>query len=230
MDDVKLRACSRLFRHGTISSCDQFNIESYGDKLHALPWEPVVAPSNRKLITRYACWLTRNPCSCPYKYGRKHWAPSPMPSWLEYMGDTLVAGLRSVGVPLKGYAGNGCNANMYSDHRHSLYWHSDDEALFRKSEFERDVLIISISFGAPREFRIRLKYSHLDKDHYNRTLSDGDILTMERAMQDKYEHAVQGSSVSDASMSADFRYNLTFRMTQRHCKACRCFVPSLHDS
>jgi alkylated DNA repair dioxygenase AlkB len=50
---------------------------------------------------------------------------------------------------------NSLNANKYSQPKHDLQWHSDNEKLFRASEFDRDTLIVSVSFGATRTFSIR---------------------------------------------------------------------------
>ena len=53
---------------------------------------------------------------------------------------------------------------------------SDNEWLFRASEFYRDVAIISVSFGATRSFGIRKKYSMKAQSF---PLHDGDVSTME---------------------------------------------------
>jgi alkylated DNA repair dioxygenase AlkB len=52
---------------------------------------------------------------------------------------------------------NFLNANKYSQLKHDLQWHSDNEQLFRAREFDRDTLIVSVSFGATRTFSIRNK-------------------------------------------------------------------------
>ena len=127
---------------------------------------------------------------------------------------------------------NSCNANWYVGEKEDLYWHQDDEDLFRTSDSFRDVRIFSISFGVTRDFGFRIKYSH---DHQFVSLRDGDIMTMEGIFQDKYQHCLFPGSVSEPvqepvltntpiNESLDFneRFNLTFRLIKRHNKGCAC--------
>ena len=50
---------------------------------------------------------------------------------------------------------NSCNANLYDNDGEALAWHSDDEPLFRKSEWDRDVLIS----GCPLELHVSLAFA-----------------------------------------------------------------------
>ena len=140
------------------------------------------------------------------------WTPNVWPSWLADLATQIAKVLG-----LSGDYFNSCNGNKYDNQHQSLYWHSDNEKLFRQSEFQRNVLIVSVSFGASRLFGVRLKYNHkfsqIDLNH-------GDILTMEGRMQDKYEHCLGGVPAGVSSSSSEARYNLTFRKILRHDKAC----------
>ena len=125
----------------------------------------------------------------------------------------------------KGYS-NSCNANLYECPEHDLYWHSDDEPLFRTVDAptsERNVLIVSVSLGSTRDFGIRQKLTGTETIS---PLCDGDILTMEGLFQENYLHCVKkaGGSQSSSSSSTgsdNIRYNLTFRRIQRHKKDCK---------
>ena len=117
-------------------------------QLKKLPFLDVL--SLHGIVTRQSCWLTKNGCTCKYAYGnmtqkKNPWQPSAFPSWLLQLTDVIEAKLE---LP-KDYL-NSCNANQYNVATHDLYWHNDNEKLFRKSETQRDVFIVSISFGATR--------------------------------------------------------------------------------
>ena len=207
-------AFSRYFGAGGVPGC-VVNYNLYHKKLEGLPWEDVVSPSSQKRVTRKSCWMTRAPCRCAYKYGHKVWKSSPIPPWLETLIGLVCSGL---GVPE--YDFNSCNANAYLEEDHGLAWHSDNEPLFRATEFDRDVFIISISFGASRYFGIRKKYS-MDAKYF--PLHDGDISTMEGRMQCHYDHMINGGVSVPGSNDADkIRYNLTVRGIKRHDKSCAC--------
>jgi alkylated DNA repair dioxygenase AlkB len=191
--------------------------------LEILPWQE--AKSQGGKLTRKSCWFTTNGCSCPYQYGmgkRNFYHPEQMPPWMLTMANQLEEMLQLE----KGFF-NSCNANLYACSEHDLYWHSDDEPLFRIVDAptsERNVLIVSVSLGSTRDFGIRQK---LTGTEVTTPLSDGDILTMEGLMQENYLHCVKkaGSSQSGSSSSSNgadnIRYNLTFRRIQRHKKDCK---------
>ena len=116
---------------------------------------------------------------------------------------------------------NSCNANAYTMPNHDLYFHYDNESLFREADSpsaKRSVLIGSVSFGEPRDFAIRRSYSGDAPLHV--TLCDGDILTMEGLFQDNFQHALLPRKTKDnqasSSTTMNARFNLTFRRIQRH--------------
>lgn len=189
-------------------------------QLEALPWEEVVSTGG--ILTRYSCWLTPNDCFCQYKYGKKTqvFDPVPIPAFLEQMSRRLedFLGLQS-GIL------NSINANKYSQARHDLYWHCDNERLFRASEFDRDTLIVSVSFGDTRTFSIRHKMTQDPKDEMDILLKHGDIVVMAGTMQDNYLHTIRPPNAAQlaqaSSASGCLRYNLTFRFLRRHTDECK---------
>ena len=175
----------------------------------------------RGVITRYSCWLVDPPCKCHYAYGGRTWKPSHSPIWLDELKCQVAAIIKVNPIDL-----NSCNANLYNTHEQTLYWHRDKEALFRNSEFDRDTYIVSLSFGTSRDFFLRKPYEFSE---LVAPLGDGDLLTMEGRMQDRYEHTIRAgndpsksSSNSGASGSSQARYNLTWRILKRHLKLCPC--------
>ena len=178
------------------------------------------------ILTRKSCWLVKEGCSCKYKYGKqnKHWDPSPFPPWMHEVSAFLEAEL---GLE-RGYF-NSCNANFYESANHDLYFHADNEALFRRTDAptsQRDVTIVSLSFGQSRLFSLKQNYAK--GETIETTLSDGDILTMEGLLQENWQHAIskaravdQVASSSSKGSSSNARFNLTFRRIQRHNKLCQ---------
>ena len=137
-----------------------------------------------------------------------HGSQPKWPKWIEEMARQLEVKLK---LPNQFF--NSCNGNRYQGSKENLEYHSDDESMFRKSEFERDVFIASISFGATRNFSILEKYGRtLDPIG----LEDGDLLTMSGRMQDDYKHAILQDKFPDPSI----RFNLTFRAILRHDTKC----------
>ena len=140
-----------------------------------------------------------------------------MPSWVSDIKNQVAEIIKVNPVEL-----NCCNANWYKTYKQDLYWHFDNEPLFRKSEWDRDTYIVSLSFGVSRDFCFRKPY---DSAEIRVPLSNGDILTMEGRMQDRYEHTVKpGKSPmsTGASGSSQDRFNLTWRILKKHVKTCPC--------
>ena len=187
------------------------------EKLETLPWEDVYSQGG--VLTRRSLWLTPKECICPYAYGRKKqvYQPVNIPSFLETMTRDLETFLGLEPETL-----NSLNANKYSEPEHDIQWHSDNEKLFRASEFDRNTLIVSVSFGATRTFSIRRKYGNDDEDIPIK-LKHGDILIMGGLLQDNYLHAVKPlTSVqrAKAGASSATRYNLTWRVLRQHTREC----------
>ncbi|CAK0793441.1 unnamed protein product, partial [Prorocentrum cordatum] len=111
---------------------------------------------------------------------------------------------------------NCCNGNRYASGDESVGWHSDDEALFQAAA--QDALIVSLSLGATRTFRVRLKDHAAEGDGLvgaEVLLGDGDLCTMEGLCQKHYQHCVP----KEASVSEP-RINLTWRWIVSHGRGC----------
>jgi alkylated DNA repair dioxygenase AlkB len=187
-------------------------------QLDALPWEDVLSQGGN--LTRQSLWCTTGNCICPYQYGKKRhvFQPLPMAPWLQVLAADIekLLGLNT-GIL------NCANLNRYSQPKHDLYWHSDNEKLFRASEFDRDTLIVSISFGQSRTFAIRRKQTTEESEVWEVLLKNGDIFIMGGHMQDKYEHVVKPMStaqMASPTAAASIRYNITFRALRKHCPDC----------
>ena len=209
LDDQEANCKSRFFASHQIGN--KFSMEKFGEAFKSLPFEKVYS-FDRKTVTRSSCWFTKHPCSCSYKYGKtnKAWSPHPFPKWMDEMASELC---KLYGVD-DGTL-NSCNANLYENNKQDLYWHSDNEDLFRLTDFQRESFIVSVSFGASREFRIRKKFSTLEKPL---ELRDGDVLSMEGLFQDKYDHILKKGE--ENLVHGSHRVNLTFRVLCRHLKGC----------
>ena len=152
----------------------------FADQLQELPWREVKA--SRGHITRSSCWLTATDCTCVYKYGKLKsdvWQPAHLPEWIEH----IARGLEDL-LDLPPNMFNACNCNRNSGSSEDLYWHSDDEPLFRSPK-DRNVSIASVSFGASGNFGLRPKYHEPLGDI---VLKDADFFTMEGLCQDDYQH------------------------------------------
>ena len=185
--------------------------EEYADKLKQLNWEYIRSGPNQ-FCTRRSCWLVMKPCACFYKYGGRQYDPSFFPPWLS----RLTARVEDlVGVARGTF--NSCNANWYSEASHSLNYHADNEWLFKPAD--KNVFIVSLSFGQSRLFKIRKK---LGLTHITICLNDGDVFTMGGKMQESYEHSVSRCSEhsSNSSHGPTERFNLTWRTIVNHVDKC----------
>ena len=191
-------------------------------RLEKLPWKEV--QSQKGIVTRKSAWFTDKGCTCNYSYGKwpkNGWVSTPFNDLLSEMAKKLeeLFGFQ------QGYF-NSCNGNCYTLPNHDLYWHADNEPMFREADApkdKREVFIASVSFGASRKFKIQSNFT--DEPPAEVDLQDGDILTMEEYMQDWYRHAIapgakQSSASSSSSSSNNTRYNFTFRHIKRHHKDC----------
>lgn len=97
---------------------------------------------------------------------------------------------------------NSCLTNFYRDGADTVGWHSDDEPLFDPHE-----PIISVSFGADRQFKMRLKRDPTQQRVF--TLTHGDILSMPSGTQSNWQHCVPRTKRPVGS-----RINLTFRQVR----------------
>ena len=64
-----------------------------------------------------------------------------MPQWVIDIGKVICSVTNDAECEI-----NSCNANWYVGEKEDLYWHQDEEELFRTNDSIRDVKIFSISF------------------------------------------------------------------------------------
>ena len=159
------------------------------------------------------------PCNCSYFCGGQNWAPTHFSEPISQFRNTVA---RLVGVhPL---VLNSLNCNKYETSDQDIAWHSDNEALFRRSESQRNTFIVSVSFGAQRKFAFRKKLN--GGAFHEILLNDADLMTMEGLFQDDFEHALlpgdssQHAFASSSGTDAHVRYNFTFRQLVRHNRRC----------
>jgi alkylated DNA repair dioxygenase AlkB len=98
---------------------------------------------------------------------------------------------------------NSVLCNLYLDGQQSMGWHSDNEP-----ELGEQPLIASLSLGASRYFDFRRKAG---QQKFQRVeLNAGDLLVMEGAFQQHWQHRVPRQSRVEQA-----RINLTFRSVNR---------------
>lgn len=132
-----------------------------------------------------------------YAYSGRTFAPSPWTPALSSVRDALAltTGVRFDAVLV----------NDYRDGRDSMGYHADDEPELGPAS-PHDVLVASVSFGAPRRFLMRSKKGHAK---HSWTLGDGDLFVMGGATQHHFVHAVPKTARPVAR-----RVNLTFRLVR----------------
>ena len=150
-------------------------------------------------------WGTRGGCTCRYAYGQgvrssQEWPPLLSEVWRGvsgHLGDWLPPGSSEP---------NSANLNWYSDTRcEGLNWHSDNEPLFGQPGLPR--LIVSVSFGSPRLFQIRLRRRGPPLGSCE--LGHCDLAVMDGLAQDLLDHRV-------APGGSGWRLNVTFRWVKVH--------------
>ncbi len=97
---------------------------------------------------------------------------------------------------------NAVLANLYRDGNDSMGWHADDEP-----ELGENPIVASISLGASRDFRMRLRAA-TDITH-SLQLTSGSLLIMKAGMQATWQHCVPKRKRCEQA-----RINLTFRFVQ----------------
>ncbi len=187
------------------------NLDQFKDYLEKLPW--INTYNKDHSLRLQTCWLTMGGCQCPYKYGRnKPYKPAPFPEWLI----SITSRIKDL-CNLNGYYLNSVNANRYDTGAQGLWWHSDDEAIF-KAKNQNNITIVSLSIGGQRDFKIKRKFGRLNDDNCKSVpLRSGDLLIMTGQMQDNWLHMVPFSD------SLSTRFNLTFRFLSNHMSGCPYF-------
>ncbi len=139
---------------------------------------------------RRSCWI--GDPDAAYTYSRVRFEPQPWTARLAALRDEIETRL--------GLRFNSVLANFYRDGRDSMGWHSDDEP-----ELGVDPIIVSLSLGAERPFRLRPRGPEAG-GVIALTLEHGSLLCMAGATQRLYQHALpRRVRVTQP------RINLTFR-------------------
>lgn len=147
-------------------------------------------------------------------FGREH--PSPrLSAWYgdpaavyRYSGQTLIplswtASLQTAREAAEHFCGrrfDGVLLNLYRDGRDGMGWHSDDER-----ELGPEPCIASLSFGAPRRFRLKHR-TRRDLPARSFVLEHGSLFWMRGGTQRHWRHAVPKTAARVGE-----RINLTFR-------------------
>ena len=166
--------------------------------------QPVLKGS---LWPRSAAWYTSGRCSCQYNYSGTQWKAEVMPEWFEQLTDWISSTCNLKVRP------NSCNINRYMGGGQSIGWHSDDDLLFDAKK--REAVIVSLSLGASRTFKVRKKGS--PGAAKSLPLHNGDLCMMSGMFQKFYEHAVPKER-----RSGGVRFNLTWRSVVVHQTQCPC--------
>lgn len=161
------------------------------------------------LLTRSVAWYAS--CQCIYSYSGVSLKPERYPSWLNKITKAVMGKLGMKGNLFP----NCCLINYYPDGKGYVDWHSDREGIFIPKD-EDNVLIISLSLGAPRIFELRYRKTRDERDVVKTFLRSGDLLTMEGQFQRHYVHRVP----RDLRCSEP-RINLTWRWIRTHESGCK---------
>ena len=186
----------------------EFILETHKKYFDTLSWQNV---EKQRVIVFKTCWMVRPGCGCVYKYGNQSVKP------VEF--DDTMAQLTADISKIAGFPSdyfNSCNINMYMEESSYIEWHADDEALFRQSDCMRDVNIVSLSFGGPREILFNKKFG---SERYEIKLCDGDLNYMGGRLQDHFRHHVPPWSAEKCGTFAP-RVNLTWRAIRRITQTC----------
>jgi len=163
------------------------------------------------LLTRSVAWFAN--CDCMYSYSGVCLKPELFPPWLTEISKAVMAkvGIKDSNTP------NSCLVNLYPDGSGYVDWHSDREAIFIP-ENEDNVLIISLSLGAPRLFEMRFRKNRewSQRDIVRKLLRGGDLITMEGQFQRHYVHRVPRDEQCTKP-----RINLTWRWIRSHLESCK---------
>jgi alkylated DNA repair dioxygenase AlkB len=135
----------------------------------------------------------------PYAFGGRVEQPQP---WPELLVDVRAAANTAAWlddaledrVPF-----DSCFANLYRGGADHIPWHADDDEWIGP-------VVASVTFGAARRFRMRLKADHAVTHEWS--LGDGDLFVMHAGTQRDWEHCVPPTAKPVGP-----RLNLTFRQT-----------------
>jgi alkylated DNA repair dioxygenase AlkB len=133
-----------------------------------------------------------------YRYSGRSFIPQPWTAGLIALRDRLVERL--------GVCFDGVLANYYRDGGDAMGWHADDERELGPAAPD-DVLVASVSLGAPRRFLLRARDR---SQRIELRLGEGDLLVMGGATQRDFQHSVPRQRGLTGA-----RLNLTFRLLRR---------------
>ena len=175
--------------------CDDAEAARWFARLHEeIPWERHrLRIFGREVDSpRLSCWI--GDPDAVYTYSGTRFVPRAWTPALTELRERLAT-----------RCGQRCNsvlANLYRDGRDSMGWHSDDE-----SELGAEPVILSLSFGGVRRFRLRHRRDprlRLELD-----LLSGSLLRMAGRTQRLYRHDLPKTARAVAA-----RINLTFRIVR----------------
>ncbi|MES2662997.1 MAG: alpha-ketoglutarate-dependent dioxygenase AlkB [Pseudomonadota bacterium] len=154
-------------------------------------WEQpkIQIAGKRLLIPRKQAWYGDE--NAHYKYSSIHCVPTPWTAELFRLKQRLENTIN--------FSFNSVLLNLYSNGQESMGWHSDDE-----TELGAEPWIASISLGATRRFRFRLKKNH--RIVHAIDLTGRSLLIMHPSVQYDWQHALPKTK-----RVVEPRINLTFR-------------------
>ncbi|WP_317224522.1 alpha-ketoglutarate-dependent dioxygenase AlkB family protein [Sphingobacterium rhinopitheci] len=169
----------------------------YKSLIEEINWQHDQALIFGKLITtkRKVAWHGDEPFE--YKYSGIEKIASPWNSTLLHLKQRIEQ--------LSGDSYNSCLLNLYHDGSEGMSWHSDAER-----DLKKQGSIASVTFGAPRKFSFKHKYS---KQRIDILLEDGSLLIMKGTTQDYWLHQLPPTTKVSSP-----RINLTFRTIENSNK------------
>ncbi|MBT9555201.1 MAG: alpha-ketoglutarate-dependent dioxygenase AlkB [Myxococcales bacterium] len=129
-------------------------------------------------------------CGVPYNYAGLDYPRSPFPPLIEAVRSRIAAVI--------GFDANNCLMNWYPDGRSRMGFHADSAAGLAPNS---GVAIVSL--GAPRTLRFRRTATPDERLDY--PLVPGELLFMEKRVQDEWQHAVPRNSKPEGRISLTFR-------------------------
>ncbi len=155
--------------------------------------ETIVIAGKTYAMPRLTSW--HGDPSAAYRYSKKTFVPEP---WTP-----LLAMLRQQLEETLGADFNGVLANYYRDGRDAMGWHADDEPELGPKSPD-DVLIASVSLGAPRRFLLAPKAGGPSRAF---DLGQGSLFVMGGSTQRHFRHRL-----ARTAKPVGPRLNLTFRI------------------
>jgi alkylated DNA repair dioxygenase AlkB len=164
--------------------------------LHEIPWsQREIEIYGRKVMQpRLVAWVGDE--DAIYTYSRTRHVPLP---WSE-----TLSMLRREVENTVGFEVNSVLCNLYRDGQDSMGMHSDSEP-----ELGENPVVVSLSLGATRKFRLRHRNKHRSARDLDLDLASGSLLVMSGTTQRVYRHGVPKQR---AALGA--RINLTFRLVR----------------